>query len=100
MDETLFQKYADVCTRLKALEDEKKEIGLVVAEHMNELKADKIQSPIGTFSFTERTTWSFSEEVAIAEEEVDAIKEEEKKNGIAKSTVARSLRFQGLKAKE
>jgi hypothetical protein len=97
MNEQLFTQYAEVCVRLKELEEVKKKIGEQVSEHMRELKAQKIQSPVGTFSFAERVTWKYTDEVAMAKEEMEAIMEEEQKNGKATAETTQFLRFQSSK---
>jgi hypothetical protein len=92
LNEELLKRYSEICQAVKSLEEEKKIIGEMVSAHMEELKADKIQSPIGTFSFAERTKWIYTREVEVAKEEMEAI--------IAKAETTKFLRFQGLKSKE
>lgn len=99
-DEQLLTLYAGICDQLKQLEEQKKSIGEEVVKHMKGLKARKIKSSIGTFSFASRVAWKYTDEVKIAEEEVEAVKAEERENGKATSETTQYLRFQSPKITE
>lgn len=97
MNETLFTEYAEICAKIKELEDKKKAMSEEVYSHMQELHLEQLKSLFGTFSLASRSTWKFSNEWKMQKEELGFIEEEEKKNGKATEEKNFFVRFQGLK---
>jgi len=97
MNQELLKEYAKVCTTLKDLETRKKELQPLMYEHLNSLDLDKIQSPFGTFSLGERKSYTYTDEVAMAKEEIKAIQTEEENNGKAQIKITPFVRYQANK---
>ena len=99
LDIGLLRTYSDVCRQIKELETQKEMIQGMVMDHLNTQETKKVISPFGTFSVGERKTWKYTDDVAMAKEEMQAIMEEEEKNGKATVSVATFIRYQAPKQK-
>lgn len=94
----LLRTYSDVCKKIKELETEKEMIQQMVMQHLNESKTEKVISPFGTFSIGERKIYKYTDEVAIAKEEMQIIMKEEEENGKAIASITKFVRYQSPKA--
>jgi len=94
MNKEMLKEYAELCQQIKELEQKKKAIQPLVLAHMQEVGVEKIQSPFGTFSINERTSYTYSEEVLMIQEELQFAKKEEEENGKATPKTLQFIRYQ------
>lgn len=93
VNESVFKNYADIKNKIKELTAQAKEIEKEVTSEMDKLGMEKINSNIGTFSFTKRKSWEYPEEVKLKEQEYKEIKKKSEEDGSAKATETKSLTF-------
>lgn len=95
MNKELFKNYADIKNQIKDLTAKSKEIEKSVVEEMNNQEVEEVKSDFGTFYFTTRKTWEYSEDIKILEEGMKKNKKMEEENGTAKFEEKKSLTFRG-----
>ena len=102
MKKELFENYAVINNKIKALTAEAKKIEVQVTAEMNTEEVEKVESDFGTFFFTSRKSWTYSdaikpleEAVSTASSELKEAQTEEQKNGTATAEEKKSLTFRG-----
>ncbi len=102
INKELLKGYADIKGKIKTLTTQAKEIEGQVTEEMNKEEVEKVESDFGTFFFTARKTWTYSDAVKPFEEAVisasDKLKEAQGKeieSGTATAEEKKSLTFRG-----
>lgn len=97
----VFQEIADLKIRAKEVAEQLKVKEAIVYAFMNKNKVDKVATDFGNFTRVFYPVWQFSPAVKELETQVSDLKDQEKKNGIAKSISSRAqLRYTSLKDKE
>jgi uncharacterized protein involved in exopolysaccharide biosynthesis len=86
----LVQRYAELDSQVKALKEEMDGIRDQIQEDLPE---EGVKTPIGSFSWATRKTWSYSGKVKAMEADLKDLKSDEQSNGAAKFTETRSLKF-------
>lgn len=97
MDKTLFKKYADIKNQIAQLQEEADEIAQQVTLEMNNNQLDKVESDFGTFYFTTRKSWKYSEAVDDLAENLKQTKKDEEETGRATFEETKSLSFRAVK---
>src|SRR3990167_1683930 len=112
MNKKPFQEYSKLEDKIKGLEQEKLALRELCLEEMQKEKVDQVKSDFGTFSITERKSWTYSPKVAKQEKEVKSrydtlilplenevkeLKKKEEESGVAKAKISSSLRYQASK---
>ncbi len=95
MKKELFKEYADVKNEIKVLTAKAKEIEESVTGEMNKEEVDKVESDFGTFYFTTRKKWTYSDAVTSVEKTVKETKKKEEEDGTATAEETKSLTFRG-----
>lgn len=98
MDKALFQEYADIKNQIAQLQKEADEIAQEVTLEMNNNELDKVESDFGTFYFTTRKIWKYSEAIDDLAENLKATKKDEEETGRATFEESKSLSFRAAKA--
>lgn len=112
MNENKFKEYAEIKNQIKELTAKSKEIQKEVQEEMEQNEIDKVESDFGSFYFTTRKSYSFSDKVEKLEEsrqkkydeviqpldeKIEGEKEKEKEDGTAEVKESKSLTFRASK---
>jgi len=97
VEDDVMDRYIELDQFVKEAEAEMSIIKLQIQTEMELMGLNYANATNGKFSFSERNSWKYSEEVTEAEAQVkkgiDKIKKAEQKSGVAVTTVSRSLRF-------
>ena len=98
MNNDLFKEYAITKQMIKTAEEELKqlqpEILKELKERTKEMEDKNLKFEFGTFSITERKTWTYSEKIDVMEIGMKKLKKMEEETGVATATVTESLRYQ------
>lgn len=92
MNKELLKEYADICNQEKVITARKEELKTKLEEAYGQTAVTE-KTDFGTFKMVERTTYTYSEAVTTAQEDLEMAMEDEKEQGIAVPTVAYGLRF-------
>lgn len=93
-------EYRSLSSVIKDATAARKEFGKQIENYLLENKAKRIKTPKGIFTLREITSWDFSEDVLMMEEEVKFAKEEEKENGKAVPKTTYGIAFREKEEKE
>ncbi len=93
MTKELFKEYSEIKNSIKELELRADNVSKLITDEMNEAKADKIESDYGSFYFTTRKSWKYSENVDIMLNAVKVQKKIEEEKGVATFEENKSLTF-------
>jgi hypothetical protein len=88
-----FEEYAVLDARIKELTGKKDELKAKILEDMIERGEDKAATSVGSFTIAKLKVWTYTNQVAMAEEEFKAIKALEESTGEATFVEKPSLRF-------
>lgn len=97
METNLLETYADLVSRIKALEDERAALVPQVMTHIQALGEKTIETERGAWSIVDHVTWSYSADVKRAEDSVKSLKKIEQESGTAEAKQKSVLRFQEAK---
>jgi hypothetical protein len=92
MNKEIFKRYAELKTAIKQLTEEAKVIEEQVTAEMEMEAIDKVNSDFGTFFFTSRKKYHYSEGLVAREIELKALKKEEEKTAEFQETKSLSFR--------
>lgn len=93
MNKEPFERLAQLQTEKAVLEEQIEAARVDVALEMKKHKADKVDAPYGTFYFTPRNKWVYSENVKKLEALLKADKKVEEEKGIAQVETTLSLTY-------
>lgn len=93
MKKELFKEYSEIKNSIKELELRADNVSKLITDEMNEAKADKIESDYGSFYFTTRKSWKYSENVDKLTGELKELKKDEEVKGVATFEENKSLTF-------
>ena len=97
-DAAIFKRYAEAREELKEVTDLVDGLGVKVSAIMSKNGMKKADLPgWGSFSIVEMPRYTYSESVAVSEEYLKGLKEDERKNGTAIAKSSLSLRFTSAK---
>lgn len=97
MKKELFEEYAELQKQADAIADKQKLLKEKLVEDMNANEIEKVESDFGSFYFTSRKTWKYSDSVKAKESEVKDLKKKEEEDGTAEFTESKSLSFRAAK---
>ena len=93
----LYEEYALIDAKIKALTNKKDEMKIQILEDMVESGEEKVSTSVGSFAIAKLKTWTYTDKVTEAEEEFKALKAEEESTGDATFVEKPSLRFTQIK---
>lgn len=93
MDKQVYERYAQIKAQMKALEEEEAILKAGIMKELETNNADKIAFEFGKFTKSSRTSYSYSEKVALLKEKVELQQIKERDKGIAKVSVSHYLTF-------
>jgi hypothetical protein len=97
MNKENFKRYAELKTQAKQIEEEMKLLQPAIIADMEAESSDKVQTPVGNFTFVSRKTWKYTSAVKEAADVVEKLKLEEQQSGRATFDEQRTLMFTALK---
>lgn len=96
MDDTQKEKlakYAELKREEKRIASAIAELGPVILNMIVDLGVDKVETTFGRFIVVKRTSFTYSDNVTDLEESLEALKEQEKAEGIAKAVKSNQLQY-------
>lgn len=95
----LFGEYARLQAEASAIKERMEALRPTLLHEMLEVdgKDTKIETSIGNFTVSERSTWEYPEDIIKAEEHVKEAKKNAQKTGAAKETKSFSLYYRAKK---
>lgn len=100
MKKELFEKYSEIEKEITSLEKKKEEVKAEIKSEMEKEGVDTVKANYGTFFFTIRRTWKYSDAVKKIADKLSEQKKEEEQDGTAKATETKSLSFRAAKVGE
>lgn len=97
MPGNLYESYAILEAKIAELETQKAPLRVKILEEMVERAEKKVDTPFGSFSVSNRKSWTYTPRVAEAEEKFKALQAKEQSTGDATFTETPSLRFTQVK---
>ena len=92
-----YEEYAIIEAKIKALKATQTEMRVKILEDMVNSKEKKIVTPVGSFSVSQRKTWTYTDKVTETEEKLKALMAKEESTGDATYVEAPSLKFTPVK---
>lgn len=93
----MYEEYAIIDSKIKALEKVQAEMRTKILEEMVANEQKKVETPVGSFSVSNRKTWTYTKKVEEMEEKFKALKAKEESTGDATFVETPSLRFNAVK---
>lgn len=97
MNTAPFKKVAELEAQKKALEIELDVARTEAATEMTTAAVDKVESEFGSFFFTIRKKWTYTDAVKVNEEKIKELKKYEEDNSVATFEETKSLNFRAKK---
>lgn len=98
--EKLLKKYSGIQSKIEELQKQQDELKEEIAYEMNRMKLDTYRFDKGTFYFTYRKSWEYSERVTKMLEAVKYAKKNEEEDGTATFKETKSLSFRKITTEE
>ena len=83
MTKASFDRYADIKTQIKALEEEAETLKPQILAEMHEAGSDKVEHEFGNFVITKKKTWQFSDRYDSMKDVLKQLESDEKADGTA-----------------
>lgn len=93
----MYEEYAIIEAQIKALKNKQDEMRVKILEEMVSKEQKKIDTSVGSFSVSNRKTWTYTKKVEEMEEKFKALKAKEESTGDATFVETPSLRFNAVK---
>ena len=93
IDQNNFERYASIKRTIKSLEEDASKIKTLIEKEMEELGEKEIEKECGTFVLAERTNYEYSNDIKKLEAELKRDKRKEEKQGLAKPSINKYLRY-------
>lgn len=90
---TLYEEYAVVDAKIRELTEKKESLRTGILVQLEELDADKVETPIGKFTVTKLKTWTYPDAVLELGERFKASKAKAESTGEATYEETPSLRY-------
>lgn len=100
MNKELFESYSKLNREIELLEEKKEKLKIDIIEEMEKEEVDKINAEYGTFFFSIRKSWKYSDAVKKLADKLSEKKKEEEQTGTAEATESKSLTFRPTKIVE
>lgn len=97
MLEKMYEKYALLDAKIKALTDEKDEIRVQILEDLVKTDTASVTTSVGKFTVSKLKSWTYTKAVEEKTEELKALKATEESTGEATYEEKPSLRFTTIK---
>jgi len=94
---THYEQYASIKAQIKALQVQAEKISEDILKDMREKGEKKVELPIGSFTITNRKSWTYPENVNKINEEYKTAKAIAESEGTATYIEEESLRFNEIK---
>lgn len=93
MNVEAIKKYEAIKLEMKGLEAQLKSLEPEVTEALESVDEDQIETDNGKFYFTERKSWTYTDDVKNKEKEVKTLKKTEEETGKATCEIKKSLTY-------
>ena len=97
MLENIYEEYAVLDSKIKALSDEKDLLRVRILDNLIETETPSFETPVGKFTISNLKKWYYTEAVGEKTEELKALKAKEESTGDAQFEETPSLRFTSIK---
>lgn len=97
MQNNTYEEYAIIEAKIKDLKNKQDEMRVKILDEMILNEQKKVETPVGSFSLSQRKTWEYTKKVEEAKEKLDTLKAKEESTGEATFVEVPSLRFTAVK---
>jgi uncharacterized protein involved in tolerance to divalent cations len=93
----IYDQYIEVSREYKALEAKKKDLASKILEDFKKKNIQNIQDDRGTLCVSSRSSYSYSDKVEKAKENLAILKHKEEKSGVAQASSTEFIQFKPAK---